>query len=241
MNRNSDDEILDGVRKSRKIVKVSSNEIRALKEILDNFRTTKGPSSTLGSNSIDENQSVPSTFEFRASPKARVVEKKKDTLAPFNDPSGQNAWDDNSGYEDFINLLKESDEARSPITNKYNIDDITNFLPTTGLSSDTQTTKTSTESTTKAKATLELENISTTSEIANALSLDDSNLNFERQKLHFLMTLPVETTKASPLHTTKGKLSYINEIKFLYVCLYLIPCFCIMSDKTIYFSRSWKG
>ena len=186
-------------------MKVSSYEIRALKEILDNFRTTRGPTSTLGSNSIDENQSVPSTFEFRASPKARVVEKKKVTLAPFNNPSGQNTWDDNSGYEDFINPHKESDEARSPITNIYSIEDITNFLPTTQLPSDTKTTKTSTESSTKAKATLELGNISTTSEIGNAPSLDESDLNFERQKLHFLMTLPVETTKSSLLHSTNGK------------------------------------
>ena len=61
------------VRKSRKIVRVSGNEIRALKEILENFRTTKEPPSTLVSNAINEIHSEPSTSEFRASPKAPKV------------------------------------------------------------------------------------------------------------------------------------------------------------------------
>ena len=62
------------VRKSRKIVRVSGNEIKALKEILENFRTTKEPSSTFVSNAINENHSEPSISDFRASPKAPNVQ-----------------------------------------------------------------------------------------------------------------------------------------------------------------------
>lgn len=54
-------------------MRVSGNEIRALKEILENFRTTKEPSSKLVTNSINENHSEPSTYDFRASPKAPIV------------------------------------------------------------------------------------------------------------------------------------------------------------------------
>ena len=71
--RKPNHQIGSDVRKSRKIVRVSGNEIRALKEILENFRTTKEPSSTLVSNAINENHSEPSTSDFRASPKAPKV------------------------------------------------------------------------------------------------------------------------------------------------------------------------
>ena len=71
--RDPNHQIDSDVRKSRKIVRVSGNEIRALKEILENFRSSKEPSSKLVTNSIDENHSEPSISDFRASPKAPIV------------------------------------------------------------------------------------------------------------------------------------------------------------------------
>ena len=82
-------------------------------------------------------------------------------------------------------------------------------MTTTESTTTFQNIKEITESTPKKDIQVNNEPVSVTTEIDNSLQVDDVDLNFERQKLHFLMTLPVETTKSTPIRQpnspTKGK------------------------------------
>ena len=114
---------------------------------------------------------------------------------------------DTSGIkEKLIDLLRKSEEARSTVPNKTIIDNIINYLTTTESSTKFQEKDKAVESTAKEKETFNNENDSISSQLNGSVPLDGIDLNFERQKLHFLMTLPVETTKSTSIQTTKGKL-----------------------------------
>ena len=120
--------------------------------------------------------------------------------------------------EKLIDLLRKSEEARSTVPNKKIIDNIINYLTTTESSTTFQEIDKVVESATKEKEIFKNENDWISSKLNDSSPLDEVDLNFERQKLHFLMTLPVETTKSTSIQTTKGiffqnrVLRYIFEI-----------------------------
>ena len=116
----------------------------------------------------------------------------------------QNNGDKSSIKEKLIDLLRKSEEARSTVPNKTIIDNIINYLTTTESSTKFQEIDKVVESTTKEKEIFKNENDLISSKLNDSLPLDEIDLNFERQKLHFLMTLPVETTKSTSIQTTKG-------------------------------------
>ena len=68
-------------------MRVSSNEIRALKELLENFKTTKEPSSTIIPISTNGVQLLASTLDFRASPKAHIIQNEIKPTLGGNTPS----------------------------------------------------------------------------------------------------------------------------------------------------------
>ena len=126
------------------------------------------------------------------------------TVTPFDGPMNQNNGDKSSIKEKLIDLLRKSEEARSTVPNKTIIGNIINYLTTTESSTKFQEIDKVVESTTKEKEIFKNENDLISSKLNDNLPLDEIDLNFERQKLHFLMTLPVETTKSTSIQTTKG-------------------------------------
>ena len=68
-------------------MRVSGNEIRALKEILDTFKTTKAPTRALVTNSINELHSESSTSDFQASPIDHIEEDEILKLQDGNTPT----------------------------------------------------------------------------------------------------------------------------------------------------------
>ena len=106
--------------------------------------------------------------------------------------------------EKLIDLLRKSEEARSTVPNETIFDNIINYLTTTETSTKFQEIDQVVASTTKEKEIFNNENDLVSSKLNSSLPRDEIDLNFERQKLHFLMTLPVETTKSTSIQT-KGK------------------------------------
>ena len=245
-NRNPEEENEKSVRKSRKIVRVSSNEIRALKELLENFRAIKEPSSTIIPITSNSVHPVASTTDFRASPKARIIQdditpilagnspsryeffantcnialkldinyslhqffyycSNENTVAAFKVPNDHESWRDSGRNENLIKLLNKAEGTRINVQTESDVDKVKGILATTDFNS-TQKLKKTTESTQTRKEVTKNEDISVTSEINNSLSIDDVDRTFALQKLHFLMTLPVETTTSNSNGALKGKL-----------------------------------
>ena len=68
-------------------MRVSGNEIKALKEILDTFKTTKPPTRALVTNSINELHSESPTSDFQASPIDHIEEDEIWKLQDGNTPT----------------------------------------------------------------------------------------------------------------------------------------------------------